>query len=388
MGEPFNLYSQEIDRDPFPYYQELRDNYPCYWSEEAKIWILTRYEDVSSAAMDWQTFSSLKGNLIDEIPGRAGGTLGTTDPPRHDRLRALAQAAFAKKNLEHMAAPAERSASRVLERIKGQKSFDFVSDFSSVITVETLFTMLGLAQRDPSEIRDQVVLSISSDRIVKGRNEKLNAAFASLTKYIAEEVDKRRRNPSDDLVTRLAEAEIDGDKLTDREVVLTTTMFVVAGVESLSSFMSVFALNLAQHPEARSRIAKDPTLMAQAIEESLRFNTSAQRFKRVLTRDHEMHGQKMNAGESVILAYGAANRDHRKFPNPDVFDIDRNTKGHLGFGAGKHFCLGNTLARQVTQIAMNRLLEELPHFNLDEHPIDWVQSSNFRSPMRLPLRIG
>jgi len=186
----------------------------------------------------------------------------------------------------------------------------------------------------------------------------------------------------------LAEAEIDGDKLSDREVILTTSMFVVAGVESLSSFMTILAHNLATHPEARRRVAHDLSLLPQAIEESLRLNTSAQRFKRVLTRDMELHGQVMKAGDKVILAYGAANRDERKFPNAEVYDLDRNPRNHLGFGAGKHFCIGNALARLITQTTMTKLLTEIPEFSLAHDNFDWVPSSNFRSPMALPLRRG
>ncbi|NOR62621.1 MAG: cytochrome P450 [Rhodobacteraceae bacterium] len=388
MHEPFRLYSTEIDRDPFPAYKTLRDDFPCYWSEDAQTWVLTRYKDVQAAAMDWETFSSTQGNLVDEIPGRAGGTLGSIDPPRHDRLRALAQAAFAKKNLEHLAAPAARSAARAVMAVKTRDSFDFVSEVSSVVTVETLFEMLGLAPRDPSEVRAQVVLSVSSDKANKGRNDAQNAAFASLTAYIADEVEKRRKMPADDLITRLAEAEIDGDKLSDREVILTTSMFVVAGVESLSSFMTILAHNLASHPEARRRVANDLSLLPQAIEESLRFNTSAQRFKRVLTRDLTLHGQVMKAGDKVILAYGAANRDERKFPDAEVYDLDRKPRNHLGFGAGKHFCIGNALARLITQTTMTKFLTEIPDFSLATDSFDWVPSSNFRSPVTLPLRRG
>src|SRR4029077_3441782 len=149
----------------------------------------------------------------------------------------------------------------------------------------------------------------------------------------------RRANPTDDLITHLAEAEIDGDRLTEREVVLTKATFVMAGVESLSSFMSVFALNLHDYPDARRRLVADPALVAPAIEESLRFNTSAQRFKRTATRNVVVHGQTIHAGDKVALAFGSANRDERKFPDPDTFDIERRPLGHLGFGSGKHFCL-------------------------------------------------
>src|SRR5690606_28679064 len=132
--------------------------------------------------------------------------------------------------------------------------------------------------------------------------------------------------------------------------------FVVAGVESLSSFMSIFAVNLASFPDARRRVVRDPRLIAQAIEESLRFNTSAQRFKRVLTRDVALHGKTMRAGDSVALAYGSANRDWRKFEDPDRYDIDRRPQGHLGFGVGKHFCIGNQFARVITETAMRGFL--------------------------------
>lgn len=388
VTEPFALYSTAIDADPFPAYARLRDVSPCYYSPSAGIWILSRYDDVAGAAQDWQTYSSAKGNLIDEIPGRSGGTLGTTDPPRHDRLRALAQAAFARKNLDHMIPVTQTIARRALDRLKTRDSFDFVSDFSSIVTVETLFSMLGLPPRDPAEMRAEVVLSISTDKAAHGRNQTLNDAFQRLAQFITDEVAIRRKNPSDDLITRLAEAEIDGDRLSDREVVLTTSMFVVAGVESLSSFMSIFALNLAQHPDPRRRVAQDPSLMPQAIEESLRFNTSAQRFKRVLTCDVNLHGQTMKAGDGVILAYGSANRDERKFPDADMFDIDRKPTGHLGFGGGKHFCIGSTLARMITATSMNLLLSEMPDFSLEHSDFDWVPSSNFRSPVSLPLTIG
>jgi cytochrome P450 len=387
MAEPFELYSTAIDADPYPAYARLREHHPCFWSQHAEIWILTRYDDVFNAAQDWQTYSSLKGNLVDEIPGRSGSTLGTTDPPRHDRLRALAQAAFAKKNLEYMVAPAIDVAERAIAAIRGKREFDFVGDFSSVVTVETLFAMLGLPQRDPTQMRNEVVLSISTDKQRRGRNETLNAAFGRLTQFITEEVAIRRSHPADDLITRLAEAEIDGDRLSDREVVLTTAMFVVAGVESLSSFMSIFALNLADYPDERARVAADPALIADAVEESLRFNTSAQRFKRVVTCDTHLHGQVIKEGEGVILAFGAANRDPRKFSDPDIYDIQRKPRGHLGFGSGKHFCIGNSLARLITQTTMARFLAEIPDFEATRRDFAWVPSSNFRSPMELPFAI-
>ena len=178
---------------------------------------------------------------------------------------------------------------------------------------------MGLPERDHAEIRRKVILAISTDKAVKGRTPEHIAAFKDISEFLTAEVAARRANPTDDLITHLAEAEIDGDRLSEREVVLTTATFVMAGVESLSSFMSVFALNLHDYPDARRRLVADPALIAPAIEESLRFNTSAQRFKRVVMRKTELHGETLEPGDKVVLAFGSGNRDGRKFPEPGHF---------------------------------------------------------------------
>jgi cytochrome P450 len=386
--EPFDLYSPLIDADPFPYYAELRAKHPCYWSNSAQLWILSRYDDIVEAARNWESFSSSQGNMIDELPGRAGATLGTTDPPRHDRLRALSQAAFLKRNLDRLIGPTLEIADRSLARILAQKKFEFINDFSSQITVGLLFRIMGLPDRDHADIRRKVILAVSTDKSVKGRTPEHIAAFRELSDFLTAEVAARRAKPTDDLITHLAEAEIDGDRLSEREVVLTTATFVMAGVESLSSFMSVFALNLCDYPDARQRLVADPSRIAPAIEESLRFNTSAQRFKRTAMREIALHGQTIRAGDKVALAFGSANRDERKFSNPDVFDIDRRPLGHLGFGSGKHFCLGAQMARLVTEVAMRRFLERVPHYHLAVDKVAWNSSSNFRSPAALPFACG
>jgi cytochrome P450 len=386
--EAFDLYSPAIDADPFPYYAELRAKHPCYWSASAQLWILSRYDDIVEAARDWETFSSSQGNLIDELPGRAGATLGTTDPPRHDRLRALSQAAFLKRNLDRLIAPTLEIADRALDRIVDQNTFEFVNDFSSQITVGLLFRTMGLPDRDHADIRRKVILAVSTDKSVKGRTQEHIAAFQEMADFLTAEVAARRANPTDDLITHLAEAEIDGDRLSDREVVLTTATFVMAGVESLSSFMSVLALNLCDFPEARRRVTADPALTAPAIEESLRFNTSAQRFKRTATRDVSLHGKTIRAGDKVVLAFGSANRDERKFANPDTFDINRRPLGHLGFGSGKHFCLGAQMARLVAEVAIRRFLSRVPDYHLAADSVAWNSSSNFRSPTALPFAMS
>ena len=201
-------------------------------------------------------------------------------------------------------------------------------------------------------------------------------------------IEERKRSPGEDLLSQFVAAEIDGERLTDREVLLTTTTLIMAGIESLGSFMTMFALNLADFPDARGRLVREPALIPDAIEESLRLNTSAQRFRRRLTQDVELHGQRMRQGDFVILAYGSANRDERQFPNPDAYDIARKTRGHLGFGGGVHACIGSALARMSVAVVFKVFLQRLPEFHRTEADPPWVPSGNFRSPIRLLLARG
>ncbi len=381
----FDPYSPMFDADPFPAYKTLRDEYPCFWSEEAGMWVLSRYDDVLNALGNWRTFSSAKGNLIDEFPGRAGSTLGSSDPPRHDRLRALIQSAMTKRALDHILEPARSSCATHLAEIGDTETFDFVNDFGSKITVDLLFYLFDLPREDAVQVRDNAVLMVQTDPVSRQKTETHLAAFRWMADYAENLVQQRKKAPGDDLLSSFITAEIDGEKLLDKEVQLTVTTLIMAGIESLSGFMGMFALNMADFPDARRALAADPALIPDAIEESLRFNTSGQRFKRCLQTDTELHGQVMKAGDFVMLAYGSANRDERMFVNPDVFDITRRPKRHLGFGGGVHSCLGSMLARVSCQLVFEELLKAIPEFVRMDETLPWVPSSNFRSPQKLRL---
>lgn len=384
----FDPFAPEIDADPFPAYRTLRDQYPCFWSEEADMWVLSRHADIVGALNDPDTFSSAGGNMMTEFPGRAGSTLGTTDPPHHDRLRGLIQHAFVRRNLNALAPDMEAIARSAAELLRGLDRFDFILDFSSKFTVRVLFAVLGIPMEDEEIVRQKAVLMVQNDPTTRDKGPEHIAAFEWVKDYAAAVIAERETNPQDDLITHFAEAEIDGDRLDEREVLLTTTTLIMAGVESLGGFMSMFALNMADFPEARRRCVEDPNLLRPAIEESLRYNTSAQRFKRRLTRDQPMHGQTMKAGDFVCLAYGSANRDERQFPNPDIYDIDRSTKGHLGFGGGTHICLGTTIARMAVKIAMKEFHNVVPSYQRVHEDLPWMPSSTFRSPLELELAIA
>ncbi|MFN3469769.1 MAG: cytochrome P450 [Novosphingobium sp.] len=384
----FDPYSPAIDADPFPAYRVLRDEYPCFWSEDAGKWVLSRYADVLNALQDWRTYSSAKGNLVDEFPGRAGSTLGSSDPPRHDRLRALIQSAVTKRALEHIIAPARASAKAHLAALNGKTEFDLVGDYTSKVTVDLLFTLFALPEENADLVRRNAVLMVQTDPATRRKGPEHLAAFEWMADYAERLVQARKADPGEDLLSSFITAEIDGEKLLDKEVQLTVTTLIMAGIESLSGFMAMFGLNLADHPDARRALAADPALIPDAIEESLRFNTSAQRFRRTLTRDVELHGQVMKAGDQVILAYGSANRDERMFENPDVYDIARKPRRHLGFGGGVHACLGAMIGRMATQIAFEELLKAVPEFSRVDAALDWMPSSTFRSPKALRLRQG
>jgi cytochrome P450 len=381
----FDPYSPVVDADPFPFYKTLRDEYPCFWSKEAQMWILSRYADIVAAGNDWETYSSAKGNLMTELPGRAGATLGTTDPPRHDRLRGLIQQAFMKRNMETLSEPIRNIAREAAAGLQGKKQFEFIGEFSSKFTVRVLFAVLGLPLGDEQTVRDKAVMMVQSDAKTRAKGPEHIAAYNWMQDYAAKVIAERRANPTNDLISQFSMAEIDGDKLDEREVLLTTTTLIMAGIESLGGFMSMFACNMADFADARRQCVANPALLADAMEESLRFNTSAQRFRRCLTKDVELHGQTMRAGDFVCMAYGSGNRDERQFANPDVYDIARKPRAHIGFGGGVHACLGTAIARLSVRVAFDELHKVMPEYRRVHDQLDWMPSSTFRSPMRLEL---
>jgi cytochrome P450 len=384
----FDPYSPAVDADPFPFYQTLRDEYPCFWSKEANMWVLSRYADIMAALGNWQTYSSARGNLMDELPNRAGATLGTTDPPRHDRMRALISHAFTKRNLESLADPIRVTVRGLVDELRGAPQFDFVGDFSSKATAKILFRMLGLPEGDDQMVRERAVLMVQSDANTRQKGPEHIAAYNWMTDYASQIIAERRRNPGDDLLSQFFVAEIDGERLAEREVLLTTTTLIMAGVESLGGFTVMFALNMADHADARRELVVNPALIPDAIEESLRYNTSGQRFRRCLTRDVPLHGQTMRAGDFVCMAYGSGNRDERQYPHADVYDIRRKPRGHLGFGGGVHACLGSMVARMAVRIIFEEFLQAFPEFSRVRQQLPWMPSTTFRSPLRLDLAIG
>lgn len=376
----FRLYDERLDIDPFPGYRMLRDHAPCYWVPDAKAWIITRYDDVATAAKDWETYSSQSGNLIDEISGRAGGTLGTTDPPKHDRLRRLVQSAFSRKHIADFEPTIAAICQQTFNALDMSRGFDFVEKVSAPITVNAIMALLGFEAECPVSLRRDVVLSIATDKALKGRSSEMDMAFGNVKAFVETQIGK---SGPEGMIGRLRDASVSGNTLTEREVTLTAAMFVIAGIESLSGFLAMAMLNLGQHPQVQNELRESQGLVPAFIEETLRFNGSAQRFGRVATRDVELHGQRIRMGDKVILAFGSANRDERRFKDPDRFDLHRDTSGHLGLGIGVHFCIGNILARMISRHCLMHLLASSKELALLDGGTSWISSSNFRAPRKL-----
>jgi hypothetical protein len=317
--------------------------------------------------------------------------LGSSDPPKHDRLRGLIQHAFMKRNLLALEEPIRAIAQQVFGQLNGAKQFDF-KEVSSQFTVKVLMAALGLpmgeeAIVDEQTVRDNAVLMVQSDARTRAKGPEHIAAYNWMQDYASKVIAMRRANPRNDLISNFALAEIDGDRLDDREVLLTTTTLIMAGVESMGGFMMMFAYNLATFGDARRAVVANPALLPDAIEESLRFNTSAQRFRRRLMQDVTIHGQTMKAGDFVCLAYGSGNRDERQYPNPDAYDITRKPRGHLGFGGGVHACLGTAIARLAVKIAFEEFHKVVPEYHRVADQLPWMPSSTFRSPLVLELAV-
>lgn len=381
----FDPYTPEFDADPFPAYFRLREDFPLFWSEEAGMWVLSRYDDILAALQDWRTYSSAQGNLVDELPGRAGATLGSSDPPRHDRMRALIQKAMLKSALEHLVEPLREAARGHIAKLADRNRLDFVAEYSAPLTLDLIFALFDLPGEQRETVREKAVLMTQTDPALRGKGPSQLAAYEWMADFAAQLVAERKRSPGSDLLSNFITAEIDGESLLDREVQLTVTTLIMAGIESLSGFLSMLGYNLATLPDVRRALVADPSMIPDAIEESLRYNTSAQRFRRCLTRDVELHGQQMKAGDFVMLCYGSANRDGRKFVDPDRYDLARKPKGHLGFGGGVHACLGSALARLACKVAMEEWLAAVPEFGLAAETLAWIPSSNFRSPKSLMM---
>jgi cytochrome P450 len=390
MAEPtafqFDPFDFAVHADPYPFYATLRRDYPAYYSDGAKCWVLSRHADIVAAMRQPMVFSSTAGNVINDSPEKVGRTVGSVDPPRHTRLRDLVNDAFNRKQVAGEADRIRAETVRLMKQAGERGSFDLVRDVTAPLSGAVMSTLLGMDGVDHAHFKRLVDISLYRDPVTRERTAEGMQAQADLFTMVADAVARKRAEPGQDLISSLIAAKIDGESLSQEEVVWMARAVLGAGFESTSSFLANGTLALLSHPAERQRLADDPALMDGAIEEMLRYETPAQRFSRILTQDVTVHGQVMQAGIKVMMLYGSGNRDEAVFDQPDQFDIGRKPGRHLGFGNGIHFCAGAVLARLVGRVYFTELAVLLPSLRLvDDGPREWAHSPTFRSLVSLPV---
>jgi cytochrome P450 len=383
----YDPFDASIIDDPYPTYRLLRDEEPVYHAAESDTWVLSRHDDVQTALLDHDNYSSVDG-VFPRPPGSDFmqsflPMMVLMDPPRHNQLRALVSRAFTPRRIAALNDSIEQLAQDLVEHLDGG-SADFVADFAGVLPTMVIADLLGIPREDRDRFRRWSGLLVEADP-THGRTADALSAMASMYSYFTDFLADRRRSPRQDLMSALVSAEIDGVRLTDEELLGFCALLLLAGTETTSNLIGNAAVVLAQHPDSRHRLAGDHTLLGPAIEELLRYDSPVQGLCRTVTRDVTLHNTTMSRGESVLLLFGSANRDERVFPDPDVFDIDRKPEHQVAFGKGIHFCLGASLARMEARIALTALLQRVPNWEVDLDSARRLRSGPIRGFASLPI---
>jgi cytochrome P450 len=383
----FDPYAIAVQEDPYPYYAALRRDYPLYWCAGANTWALSRYDDIAMACSDPARFSSARGNVLDDDPARMGNTLGTSDPPKHDRLRGLVNAAFMRGRVLERETQVRAITREYLDEFCAAGGGDLIQQLTARISTSTICDILGFERADHVQLKKWVDGLIYRDPVTRQLPPSGQEARTKMVEYAQATIAARREQPRDDLISALIAAEVEGNKLTPTDMMHTVATLLGAGIESASSFVGNAMLALSEHPDQAKLLAANPGMAPQAIEEMLRFDTPTQRFHRVATQDIELHGQTIRAGQSVLVMYGSANRDERKFEDPDRFDITRPPGRHLAMGHGTHFCLGAQLAKSMSRIFLEEWFARVEGFTLDHDRVVRMHSPVFRGLSVMPVAV-
>ena len=399
----FNPFSAEYRANPYPILDLYRTQDSIHWGVPALpdlpgSWYFFRFKDVMQVFKDARFSSDMSQVLpADQIPARlkAFGDPNSApmifrDPPAHTRLRSLVNKAFTPQIMEAFRPRIEAVATELLEQAIAENQsgrLDLVSSFAFPLPVVVISEMLGVPSQDRTRFKEWSSAIIAAvDMLQKPEiYQRAGIALRELHGYLAGVLAERRQNPQDDLMTALAQAEEQGGKLTEREIFSTCSLLLSAGHETTANLIGNSVLALSAHPEQWQMLKDDPTLIPNAVEEFLRYDSPAQTSSRWVTQDMEWDGRQLKKGDNVYVMLGAANRDPAQFENPNELDIRRPLSRHSAFGLGIHFCLGAPLARLEGQIALTTLMRHLPNLALQTDSLEWHDTVVVRGLKSLPV---
>jgi cytochrome P450 len=389
----YDPYDFEIDTNPYPVWKRLRDEQPLYHNDRYDFYALSRFEDVERCSIDWKTYSSARGTLLEIIKSGMQippGSIIFEDPPTHDIFRSLLTRVFTPRKINAIEPKVREFCARSLDRLVGSGGFDFIRDFGAPMPMRTIGMLLGIPEQDQEAIRDRIDEGL---RLNEGGMPDLDAKFGeglSPSDAFAEYVEWRATHPSGDLMTELLHAEFEDAsgtrrRLTRAELLGYVNLLAAAGNETTTRLIGWTGKVLADHPEQRRALVEDRSLVPNAIEELLRFESPSPVQARYVTQEVEHYGQTVPAGSIMLLLTASANRDDRQFPDGDRFDIRRNIDHHLAFGYGIHFCLGAALARLEGRVALDEVLKRFPSWEVDWDNAVQARTSTVRGWERLPV---
>ncbi|MGF7236367.1 MAG: cytochrome P450 [Frankia sp.] len=384
-------FDKVIDVNPHPLWRRMRDDAPVYRNEKLDFFAFSRFADVDAAHMDPETYSSAHGTVLEIMspePMQTGQII-FMDPPTHTTLRVLVSRAFTPRRIGALEEHIRSICAELLDPQIGAGGFDYVQDFATQLPSLVISQLIGVDPADREEIRRTIDLTFHQEEGGGMMNDISFAAQIKLHTYFSEQLDARRTSPRDDMMTGLVQAEVataDGTRrLSTHEAADFTNLLVAAGTETVARLLGWAGDVLAAHPDQRAELAADPSLLNNAIEETLRYEAPSPVQGRVTTREVELHGTSLAAGSKILLLTGSAGRDERKYPDADRFDIHRRFDSHVSFGHGVHFCLGAALARMEGRIALEETLARFPNWNVDHDNAVRLHTSTVRGYEKLPI---
>jgi cytochrome P450 len=392
----FSPYDYQIHEDPYPVYAMLREHAPLYRNEELDFWALSRHEDVAGAIRDYTQFSNVNGVSLDPLASgpraRRVMSLLAMDPPRHTRMRALVSAGFTPRRVAGLEQRIRDLTRKHLAACLTHGTFDFVGEFAGLLPMDVVSELVGVHQADRAQLRAWADALLHREDGLVAIPRPASEAALNLIVYFVEMVAQRRARPdgglgSADLTSALLAAEIDGGKLTEDEIVGFLFLLIVAGNETTTKLLANAIYWGWRNPAQLAKPMSDPAWIARWVDETLRYDSTTQVMARTVTSDFTAHGQTVPAGQRIVLLIGSANRDPAVFPDPDRYDLDRDTSQLISFGAGRHYCLGANLARLEAAVALTEFARQVKRYDVDEAKAERVHSSNVRGFTTLPVTV-